>query len=90
MATSGDYEQFFQHNGKKYSHLIDPRTLRPVDNEIISVTVVAHNLTTADALATALFVMGPQKANQFLRKTYSNMTVYMLEKTPQGEKMHIY
>jgi thiamine biosynthesis lipoprotein len=60
-ATSGDYENFFLKNGRRFSHLIDPRTGWPVQNGIISVTVLAPSCLEADALATAVFVLGERK-----------------------------
>lgn len=61
MATSGDYRIFFRIDDRSYSHIIDPRTGRPVSNGVVSATVVAANCTVADGLATALMVMGPEK-----------------------------
>jgi len=60
MATSGDYRIFYEIDGQTYSHILDPRTGRPVRNGVVSATVVAANCTVADGLATALMVMGPQ------------------------------
>jgi thiamine biosynthesis lipoprotein len=60
MATSGDYRNYFEHNGNHYSHTIDPRTGRPVTHNGASVTVVADTAAFADAAATALLVMGPE------------------------------
>ena len=61
MATSGDYRIFSQIDGQSYSHILDPRTGRPVTNGVVSASVVAGNCTVADGLATALMVMGPEK-----------------------------
>lgn len=61
MATSGDYRIFFRVDDKAYSHILDPRTGWPVNNGVVSATVVADNCTVADGLATALMVMGSQK-----------------------------
>ena len=57
-ATSGDYENFFITEGRMFSHLIDPRTGRPVQNGLLSVTVLAPTCLEADGLATAIFVLG--------------------------------
>ena len=58
MATSGDYRNFFELEGRRYSHLIDPRSGRPVSNGVVSTTVLAADCTQADGLATAVTVMG--------------------------------
>lgn len=59
VVTSGDYEQFFERDGVIYHHILDPRTGYPA-RESVAVTVVAPNATDADALATGLFVLGPE------------------------------
>jgi thiamine biosynthesis lipoprotein len=61
MATSGDYRNFFTLDGKRYSHSIDPSTGRPVTHSLASVTVLAESSMQADAWATALLVLGPQR-----------------------------
>jgi thiamine biosynthesis lipoprotein len=60
MATSGDYRNFFERNKKRYSHIIDPATGRPVTHRLASVTVLASQTARADALATAFLVLGPE------------------------------
>ena len=62
VATSGDYRNYFEVDGRRYSHLVDPRTGFPVDHELVSVTVVHRDCMIADALATALIVMGLEAA----------------------------
>ena len=89
VATSGNYQQFFEFNGNKFSHIINPKTLMPADTALDSVTVVAHNLSSADVFATTFFLMGVKETQKFLLKTNSNMKVYMLEKTKDGRKMHV-
>lgn len=58
MATSGDYRNYYERDGVIYSHTIDPRTGRPVPHSVASATVIHHECVYADALATALVVMG--------------------------------
>ncbi len=61
VATSGDYRNYFEVNGRRFSHTIDPRTGMPISHRLASVTVLSHTTTQADALATALMVLGPDK-----------------------------
>ena len=68
VATSGDYERFFMLNGKKYSHIIDPRTGYPVDNQIVSVSVLSKDCLTCDSLATALTVLGEKRGIELIEK----------------------
>lgn len=67
ISTSGDYERFFQKDGKRYCHIIDPRTGYPA-NQCQSVTIIAPALAVADALATAVFVLGPDKGLDLVEK----------------------
>ncbi|HCW50927.1 MAG TPA: hypothetical protein DGR79_02515, partial [Clostridiales bacterium] len=60
VATSGDYERCFVHEGRRYHHILDPSTGWPVPG-VVSVTVLAPTAAEADALATALFVLGPER-----------------------------
>jgi len=61
LATSGNYRNYFELDGKRYSHTIDPRTGRPVNHRLASVSVIQTLCVKADAIATALQVMGPEK-----------------------------
>lgn len=61
MATSGDYRNFIERDGALYSHTIDPRTGRPVEHNLASVTVLAPTAARADALATAFLALGPDE-----------------------------
>ena len=65
VATSGDYRNFFELNGRRYSHTIDPRTGAPVAHALASVSVIQPSTAQADALATALMVMGPETGLAF-------------------------
>ena len=65
LATSGDYRNFFEAGGRLYSHTIDTHTGRPVTHTLASVTVIDPSGYRADALATALLVMGPDKGMEF-------------------------
>jgi thiamine biosynthesis lipoprotein len=61
MATSGDYRNFFETNGKRFSHTINPQTGQPVTHQLASVTVVQPSCMEADAFATAFMVLGPDE-----------------------------
>jgi len=65
VATSGDYQQFFESNGKRYHHIIDPKTGYPAKS-CVSATVLTKTCLDADAVATAVFVMGPDKGIEWL------------------------
>lgn len=66
LATSGSGTQFFVHEGRRYGHILDPRSGWPAEG-VLSVSVLAPSAAEADALATAFFVMGPQAAAEFCR-----------------------
>lgn len=68
VITSGIYERYFEQDGVRYGHIIDPFTGKPVDGDLLSVTVVGENGATCDALSTALFVMGKDKAISFAKQ----------------------
>jgi len=65
LATSGDYRNFYVENGQRFSHTLDPATGMPVRNRLASVTVVDQSCARADALATALMVMGEDRGRMF-------------------------
>jgi len=87
MATSGDYRNYFESEGKRFSHTIDPRTGRPVSHRGAAVTVVAESSARADAFATALLVLGPDEG--FLFAENERIAAYFLLRSESGieEKM---
>lgn len=82
VATSGDYRNFYEKNGHRYSHTIDPRTGSPVAHKLASVTVIHRSCAYADAYATALTVLGPQEGMALANKL--GLAVYMLVKSDTG------
>ena len=68
VVTSGIYERGFEFDGATYHHLLDPQTGYPVQNELASVSVLSEVSMRADALSTACFVMGTEKAMEFLKQ----------------------
>lgn len=68
IATSGDYRNFFDFEGQRYSHTIDPRTGQPVRHATASVSVIADDCMTADAWATAINVLGPEEGARIVRE----------------------
>jgi thiamine biosynthesis lipoprotein len=67
ISTSGSMAQAFWHQGRRYGHILDPRSGRPADT-LLSATAVADNATLAEALSTAFFVMGPEAALEYCRQ----------------------
>jgi len=84
VATSGDYRNFFMHGGRRYSHTIDPRTGRPVNHDLTAVTVVGSSTAFADAMATALLVLGPDDGHALAEKL--GIAAYFLLRTGDDVK----
>ena len=76
MATSGDYRNYYERDGIRYSHTIDPRTWRPITHQLASATVIHPNAAIADALATALMVMGTEAAIEFAAQ--QKLAIYLI------------
>lgn len=66
IVTSGNYRKFYVVDGEKFAHTIDPRTGRPVRHSLLSATILAEDAATADAYATWMMVIGPEKAREVL------------------------
>jgi thiamine biosynthesis lipoprotein len=71
IATSGDTNRYFMHEGKRYSHTIDPRTGYPVEHGVAAVTVLHAECMIADALATAMTVMGLEAGMQYAKQLHA-------------------
>jgi thiamine biosynthesis lipoprotein len=82
LATSGDYRNFYEQDGKLYSHLIDPRAGRPVAHTLASVSVVEHTCMRADALASGLLVLGPDAGYELAVR--EDLAVLFLVRTEDG------
>lgn len=82
VATSGDYRNYFEQDGKRYSHTIDPTTGAPITHNLASVTVLHLSAMTADGLATALTVLGPERGLALAEQ--QKWPVLMLVKTEDG------
>ena len=77
MATSGNYRNFYDKDGRRYAHTIDPRTGYPVQHSLLSATVIAANCATADAYATAFMVLGLDSARQVLQQ-HPELEAYLI------------
>ena len=83
MATSGDYRHFFEDAGRYFSHHIDPRTGRPVEHRIASVTTIADDCMHADSIGTALMVLGEDAGLAYARER--GLAVLMLVRDGDGD-----
>lgn len=82
LATSGDYRNFFRDDaGHVYSHIFDPRVGRPVTGRVASVSILATNCMLADALATTLYVMGPDEGMGFLTNYPGTEALFILRES---------
>ncbi len=85
IATSGSYRKFYEKDGIKYSHTLNPKTGYPVKHSLLSTTVVADNCALADGLATAFMVMGTDEAVKFIKsEKIPNIEVYLIFYNSKG------
>lgn len=84
VATSGDYRNYFEVEGQRFSHIIDPATGKPIDHNLVSVTVISSSSMTADGLSTALMVMGPDEGLKFAQE--HELAALFISKTEHGFK----
>lgn len=78
VSSSGSYEQFFEEDGKRYHHILNPETGYPVDNGLVGVTIVSESGLLSDALSTACFVLGIEKGSA-LAAEYGCMAVFVTD-----------
>lgn len=78
VSSSGSYEQFFEENGKRYHHILNPETGYPVDNGLVGVTIVSESGLLSDALSTACFVLGIEKGSA-LAAEYGCTAIFVTE-----------
>jgi len=83
MTTAGNYRNYFEENGIKYSHIIDPHTGNPVKNRLLSVTIVADDGLTADAYDTPCMVLGLEGTRELLKK-HPELDAYLIFNDEQG------
>ncbi|ADO47764.1 FAD:protein FMN transferase ApbE [[Enterobacter] lignolyticus] len=84
ISTSGSYRNYYELDGKRISHIIDPQTGHPIDHKLVSVTVIAPTALEADGWDTGLMVLGTEKAKQVVRE--QGLAVYMIFKEGDGFK----
>lgn len=82
LATSGDYRNYFEKDGNRYSHTIDPRSGYPIKHNLVSATVIAESAAEADAFSTAMMVLGPQQAIKIAEE--NNLAVYLIIKNGEN------
>lgn len=78
VITSGGYERYFEQDGVRYHHILDPSTGKPAESGLASVTIVSDDGTRADGLSTSLFIMGKEKAEDYWRKHSKEFDVILL------------
>ena len=80
VITSGGYERYFEKDGVTYHHILDPRTGKPSNSNLKSVSIVSKDGTLADALSTSLFIMGEEGAAEYWKKNGNNFDIILMTK----------
>ena len=89
LSTSGSGVQYYRHGGKKYGHILDPRTGWPIE-DVLSVTVITKNAALADALSTAFFVMGVEKTREFCHNNPDVLVLLFTLPRQQSRKIELH
>lgn len=76
LTTAGDYRNYFEKDGRRYSHILDPRSGRPIQHKLASVSILAATALESDGWDTALLILGPERARALIRER--NLSTYML------------
>jgi thiamine biosynthesis lipoprotein len=82
VATSGEYRNYYELDGKRFSHTMDPLTGKPIQHRLVSVTVIHPSCMTADGLATVFMVMGPEKSLAYAKER--GLAIFTITKTDDG------
>lgn len=82
VATSGDYRNYYELDGQRFSHTIDPRSGKPIQHRLVSVTVIHPSCMTADGLATVFMVMGTEKSLAYANER--GLAIFVITKTDNG------
>ena len=80
FATSGDYRNYFEIDGKRFSHILDPNNGYPVTNGVVSVSIMSDTCTFADGLATAVMVLGPEKGLKLVNSLDNTECLIVVQK----------
>jgi thiamine biosynthesis lipoprotein len=86
MATSGDYRNYYEEDGQRFTHIIDPRSGFPVEHRLASVTVLHPDCMTADGFATAMMVMGTEASLALAEE--EKLAIMLIEKQDEGFKVY--
>ena len=86
LSVSGSYEKFFELNGKRYSHIMDPRTGWPVQG-VLSVTVITRDGLSGDALDNVFYVLGVERGRASLKKFSASEVIFFVPDSLQKWKM---